>query len=48
MLKIKTMISNFIWRICRISPNMGNRVMDFIGYENYCKVAKCQTLSKKI
>ena len=47
MNKIKTMIANLFWRIARISPEWGNRVMDILGYENYCRVAKRQTISKK-
>ena len=25
---IKTAVANFIWRICKISPEAGNKVMD--------------------
>lgn len=25
---MKTILANLIWRICRISPDWGNRVMD--------------------
>ena len=46
MSKIKIALSNLIWKIAGISPDWGNRVMDILGYENYCKVAKCQTIHK--
>ena len=46
MKKFKIIISNLIWRVARVSPECGNRVMDILGYENYCKVAKLQTLTK--
>lgn len=42
---MKIFISNLIWKIARLSPKWGNRVMDFIGYENYIKVAKTQTIN---
>lgn len=38
-------IANLIWKIAKISPKTGNMVMDTIGYENYCKVAKVQTVT---
>lgn len=44
MLKIKVLFSKLIWKVAGISPKWGNRVMDFIGYENYCKVAKYQKM----
>jgi hypothetical protein len=47
MKKLKEIFSNLMWRIARISPEWGNRVMDILGYENYCKVAKTQTLTKR-
>lgn len=43
--RLKVFLANFIWKIAAISPKWGNRVMDFIGYENYVKVAKTQTLN---
>lgn len=46
-MKFKVFISNLIWRVARKGPDWGNRVMDFIGYENYCKIAKLQTITKK-
>lgn len=39
---LKRMISKLIWKIAGISPAMGNRVMDILGEENYCKVMKYQ------
>lgn len=39
-LKIKKFIAKLIRKICCISPEWGNRVMDIIGYERYCRVAK--------
>jgi hypothetical protein len=44
---MKTIVANLIWRVARISPKWGNRVMDILGYDNYCRVAKRQTLSRK-
>lgn len=44
MKKIKIVISKIIWRICKISPKWGNRIMDLIGYENYIKVSKYQKM----
>ena len=35
---LKRKVAKLFWKICGISPNWGNRVMDLIGYENYCKV----------
>lgn len=46
MRKLKIAFANLIWKIAGISPKMGNMVMDILGYENYCKVAKCQTIRK--
>lgn len=45
--KIKVGIANLIWKVCQKSPDWGNLVMDFIGYDNYCKVAKLQTITKR-
>ena len=42
MRKLKIIISKLIWKIAAISPKWGNRVMDILGYENYCKVMKYQ------
>lgn len=42
---LKTILANLLWKIAAISPKWGNRVMDFIGYENYVKVAKTQTVN---
>lgn len=42
MRKFKIIISKIIWKIAGISPKWGNRVMDILGYENYCKVMKYQ------
>ena len=46
MKKLNIMISNLLWKIAGISPEWGNRVMDILGYENYCKVSKYQTITK--
>ena len=46
MLKLKIAFANLIWKMAGISPKMGNIVMDVLGYENYCKVARCQTIHK--
>ena len=46
MRKLKIMISKIIWKIAGISPKMGNRVMDILGYENYCKVMRYQSERK--
>ena len=40
ILRIKIIIAELIRNICCISPKWGNRVMDIIGYDNYCRVAK--------
>lgn len=40
LLKIKIIIAELIRKICCISPECGNKVMDILGYKNYCKVAK--------
>lgn len=40
MYKIKIIVYKFIWKIAGISPKWGNRVMDAIGYERYCKIGK--------
>lgn len=40
LLKIKKLGAKLIRKICCISPEWGNKVMDILGYENYCKVAK--------
>lgn len=42
MKKLKIIISNLLWKIAGISPEWGNKVMDILGYDNYCKVAKYQ------
>lgn len=42
MSKIKVMISKLIWKVAGISPEWGNRVMDILGYERYCKVMELQ------
>ena len=39
-LRIKIIIAELIRKICCISPKWGNRVMDILGYDNYCRVAK--------
>ena len=44
MLKLKIKISKLIWKVAAISPEWGNRVMDILGYENYCKVMKYQKM----
>ena len=40
ILRIKIIIAEFIRKVCCISPKWGNRVMDILGYDNYCRVAK--------
>lgn len=40
MYKLKIIVYKLIWKIAGISPKWGNRVMDFLGYERYCKLAK--------
>ena len=40
VLRIKIIIAELIRKICCISPKWGNRVMDILGYDNYCRVAK--------
>ena len=47
MLKIKIFISKLIWKIAGISSKWGNRVMDTLGYEKYCKVMKYQKMNLK-
>jgi hypothetical protein len=42
MLKIKIIISKLIWKLAGHSPRWGNRVMDILGYDNYCKIARYQ------
>ena len=39
-LRIKIIIAELIRKVCCISPKWGNRVMDILGYDNYCRVAK--------
>ena len=40
ILRIKMIIAELIRKVCCISPKFGNRVMDILGYNNYCRVAK--------
>lgn len=40
MKKIKIVIYMIIWKIAGISPTLGNRVMDFLGDDLYCKIGK--------
>ena len=40
VLRIKIVIAELIRKVCCISPKWGNRVMDVLGYDNYCRVAK--------
>lgn len=42
MRKLKILFSKLIWKIAGISSEWGNRVMDTLGYENYCEVMKYQ------
>lgn len=35
---MKRTIAKFIWKLCGISPRMGNFIMDVIGEHNYLKV----------
>lgn len=44
MLKLKIIISKLIWKVAAISPDWGNRVMDILGYNNYCKVMRYQRM----
>lgn len=44
MMKLKIIISKLIWKVAGISPKWGCRVMDILGYENYCKVMKYQKM----
>ncbi len=44
MLKLKIIISKLIWKVAAISPEWGNRVMDILGYNNYCKVMRYQRM----
>lgn len=46
MKKLKIILSNLLWKIAGISPEWGNRVMDILGYDKYCKVSKYQTITK--
>ena len=39
---MKRLVAKLIWKVAGISPKMGNRVMDIIGYDNYVKVMKYQ------
>lgn len=47
MTKIKILISKLIWKIAGISPNVGNKVMDILGYDNYVKVMRNQSKTYK-
>ena len=40
ILRIKIIIAELIRKICCISPKWGNIIMDILGYDNYCRVAK--------
>lgn len=44
MLKLKIIISKLIWKVAAISPDWGNRIMDILGYNNYCKVSRYQRM----
>lgn len=44
MRKLKIMVSKLIWKIAGVSPKWGNRVMDMLGYERYCKVMRYQRM----
>lgn len=44
MLKLTIIISKLIWKVAGISPDWGNRVMDILGYQNYCKVMRYQRM----
>ena len=44
MLKLTIIISKLIWKVSGISPDWGNRVMDILGYNNYCKVMRYQRM----
>lgn len=40
MMKFKISVYKIIWKIAGISPNWGNRVMDFLGDGLYSKIGK--------
>lgn len=42
MRKIKVFIAKKIWKLYGKSPEWGNRIMDVLGYKNYCKVMTLQ------
>lgn len=44
MTKIKIKVSKWIWKLCGKSPEWGNRIMDILGYKNYCKVMEYQRM----
>lgn len=44
MLKLTIIISKLIWTVAGISPDWGNRIMDILGYNNYCKVMRYQRM----
>ena len=46
MLKIKIIISKLIWKLAGHSPRWGNRVVDILGYDDYCKIARYQKMKK--
>lgn len=47
MRAVKIIISKLLWKVAGISSDWGNRVMDILGYENYCKVMYYQGLNLK-
>lgn len=46
--KFKKFIANLLWKIAGISPEMGNLVMDILGYDKYLWVMKNQSINGKI
>lgn len=40
MMKLKISVYKIIWKIAGISPTWGNRVMDFLGYDRYCRISR--------
>lgn len=44
LMKLKIFVSKLIWKIARISPEWGNRVMDVLGVDLYRKVMYYQNL----
>lgn len=41
-------VAKEIWKICKISPDHGNAVMDLVGEEVYQKISKLQSKDIKV